>query len=108
MRWHLAATDGEDRTWILQLNNSEACQICYNGYFENGMDACLQCHKPLAAQLKHLSHCRDCLSAWRPHRSDCHLCFLEPKHMVRTTLCRLNTEVKTAIERMNLYAKEQY
>ncbi|BHF70099.1 hypothetical protein SprV_0301314900 [Sparganum proliferum] len=107
LKWHISVSGGGgggDISWILHLNGTAACQKCYStkgGLFED-LEACMECHKPYAAKLKHSSYCLRCLDVLKPDRSACHLCFLDVKHKVQTTICRVESKVKTAIEKMRM------
>ncbi|VDN29480.1 unnamed protein product [Dibothriocephalus latus] len=91
-------------TWILHLNGTKACQVCYSGkggLFED-LDACMECHKPFAVHFKHFPHCLKCLSMFKPDPKVCNPCFLDAKHKVHTKLCAVDNRVKTAMDRMRL------
>ncbi|KAL7059090.1 hypothetical protein AAHC03_013877 [Spirometra sp. Aus1] len=104
LKWHIAVSGGGDISWILHLNGTAACQQCYSikgGLFED-LEACMECHKPFAAKLKHSPYCLRCLDILKPDRSACHLCFLDVKHKVQSTICRVESKVKTVIDKMRL------
>ncbi|VDN12717.1 unnamed protein product [Dibothriocephalus latus] len=104
LRWHISLSGGKDMTWILHLNGTNACQVCYHdkdGLFAE-MEACMKCHEPFAVHFKHFHHCRKCLSVLNPDPKVCKLCFLDAKHKVHTKLCHVDNKVKSAMERMRL------
>ncbi|VDN17101.1 unnamed protein product [Dibothriocephalus latus] len=105
LRWHISVSGGKDMTWILHLNGTKACQICYHGQdglFED-MEACMECHLPFADHLHHSSHCRQYLHVLIPDPKACKHCFVDAKHKVHTALCHVDTKVRTAMDRMHLH-----